>query len=385
LLLRIYLDRGKKRGTYEARKRHRTGLRFGRKAYTSIERALLFKLFKQLRRSQLILRYSYKATSNTFNDDEVIKQTASSRANSGGYSDVFEFAVGAPGIDSAAVFSAAKPSLFLFVIWFAEVTFLSAGAVPPSLNADFETTVTSGRRLSGDGLDYENVSSSSFTTSLLRRWQIGNGKWYQGIGLKAERFSFTPKEMPLPSRLQDYAALISLERFEDDTCVAALTLSPGWYFEKHVTRSAWDIPFEAFSGIPISSGVNGVLGLSNGRFYHHAVPIAGIVWQVTPQARLEAIYPAPALVITSFQNLVFRLGGELYGGGFRTDTSPDGKGVVEYDSYRIGAAVTYSRRSFQLTFGAGVEAERNFDFFRQGQRLHGGGAGYGKFGVEWMY
>lgn len=298
---------------------------------------------------------------------------------------VFEFAVGATGIDCAAVFFALKQILFLVVTWFAEVTFLSAGTMPPAVSADFETNATSGRPLSGDGFTYEEVSSMSLTTSALRRWQIGNGNWYQGIGLKVERFSFTTKEAPLPSRLQDYAAQLSLERFEEGVCVAALTLSPGWYFEQHVTRSALDIPFEVFSGIPISSEVNGVLGVSNGRFYHHAVPIAGLVWQVTPHARIEAIYPAPALVLTSFQKLVLRLGGELYGGGFRTDASRDGNGVVEYDSYRVGATINYSWRGLQLTLGAGREAERNFDFFRQGQRLHGGGASYGKLGVEWPY
>jgi hypothetical protein len=276
-------------------------------------------------------------------------------------------------------------SIVVFVAVLAAGAFLSAGVVPPVGTADFETTVTSGSRIAGAGLSYENVGSESFALSLLRRWQIGSGKWYQGIGLKAENFSFTSKDGLLPSRLQDYAAQLSLERFEEGECVAALTLSPGLYFEKHASRSAWDVPFEAFSGIPISPAINGVLGLSNGRFYHHAVPVAGIIWQVTPHVRVEALYPAPALVVTTSQNLVLRFGGDLLGGGFRTDSSRDGRGVVEYDSYRVGATVSYTWWQLQLTFGAGVEAERNFDFFRQGQRLHGNGASYGKLGVEWTY
>jgi hypothetical protein len=185
--------------------------------------------------------------------------------------------------------------------------------------------------------------------------------------------------------LQDYAAQLSLERFEEGECVAALTVSPGLYFEKQASHSGWDIPFEAFSGIPISSGINGVVGLSNGRFYHHAVPVAGIVWQMTPQVRIEAIYPAPALVVTPSKNLVLRLGGELLGGGFRTDSARGGNGVVEYNSYRAGATVNYTWRQLQLTLGAGMEAERNFDFFRQDERLHGSGAAYGKLGLEWTY
>jgi hypothetical protein len=283
------------------------------------------------------------------------------------------------------VASVLKRILFLVIAAFADVTFLSAGIEPPTMTADLETTVTSGSRIAGAGFSYDDISSTSFAMSLLRRWQIGSGKWYQGIGLNAENFSFTTKDGLLPSRLQDYAAQLSLERFEEGECVASLTVSPGLYFEKHASRSAWDVPFEAFSGIPISSGINGVLGLSNGRFYHHAVPVAGIVWQVTPHVRIEAVYPAPALIITTSQRLVLRLGGELVGGGFRTDSSRDGHGVVEYDSYRIGATVNYTRRRLILTFGVGVEAERNFDFFRQGQRLHGSGASYGKLGAEWTY
>jgi len=301
------------------------------------------------------------------------------------YADIFGFAAAASCLDCAAVLFVSKQIIFLTIIVFTGVTLRSAGIVPPTVSVDLETTATSGSRIAGAGFDYENVSSTSFSTSLLRRWQLGSGKWYQGIGFKADRFSFTQKEEPLPSCLQDYAAQFSLERFEEGECVAALTLSPGLYFERHASRSAWDIPFEAYSGIPISSEVNGVIGLSNGRFYHHAVPVAGVIWQVTPHTRIEAIYPTPALVITSFPNLTLRFGGELLGGGFRTDASRDGKGVVEYDSYRVGATANYSLRGLQLTFGLGLEAERNFDFFHQGQRLHGSGAGYGKLAVEWTY
>jgi hypothetical protein len=73
------------------------------------------------------------------------------------------------------------------------------------------------------------------------------------------------------------------------------------------------------------------------------------------------------------------------GGGFRTDSARNGNGVVEYDSYRVGATANYTWRRLILTLGLGVEAERNFDFFRQGQRLHGSGAQYAKLGAEWTY
>jgi hypothetical protein len=278
---------------------------------------------------------------------------------------------------------ASKQTVLVLAMLLVEATFLPAGVVPPAGSVEFETTATSGSRMSGEGFGADDVRSTSLMASLLYRQQIGDGKWYLGIGLKAETFSFTTKDAPLPSRLQDDTAQFSLERFEGGECVAAITVNPGLYFEKHASRSAWDVPFKAVSGIPISTDFDGVLGLSNGRFYHHAVPIAGIVWQVSPHARLEAIYPAPALVLTTSKDLIVRLGGELFGGGFRTDASC--KGVVEYSSYRVGATVNYQWRGWLLKAGAGVEAKRDFDFFRQEGRLHGSGAGYGKLGAEWTY
>jgi hypothetical protein len=247
---------------------------------------------------------------------------------------------------------------------------------------DSEVSATSDARMDGAGLTGEKVSSTSFSASTLNRWQLGDSQWYAGAGMKAENFSFSAKDGLLPSRLQDYAAQFSLERFEGDESVAALNVHPGFYFEHHASASAWDIPFDAFAGIPIISGWSGLIGLSNARFYHHALPAAGLIWEPTPHLRIEALYPEPAVVLTASRALSLRLGGELGGGGFRTD-APSHAGVVEYDTYRVGATLTYRWRQLQFALDAGVEVQREFDFFHQQQRVHGSGARYGDLSVEW--
>jgi hypothetical protein len=280
---------------------------------------------------------------------------------------------------------ARSPRLSLFAaIFFLTLAAIRPGrAAPPAVTVDAETAVISGVRMVGSGLTANDVGSSSWSASFLERWRQGDGHWYVGTGFKAESFLFSPAGPFLPDRLQDYDAQISIEYFEGDESVAGLTLNPGWYFADHASMSAWDVPFDAFSAIPISRTWSGYVGLGNGRFYHHAIPAAGLIWEPTPQVRLEAVYPEPALVLTPSPAFSLRLGGELIGGGFHTDL-PSHAGVVEYDSYRVGATATYKWKHLQVALDLGVEAERDFDFFRQPQqRVHGSGGRYGDLSVEW--
>jgi len=143
------------------------------------------------------------------------------------------------------------------------------------------------------------------------------------------------------------------------------------------------MPVDLTAGVPIAGPVNGVVGFSNGRFYHHALPIFGLIWTVNSRVRVELAYPEPALVLDLGQSSELRLGGEIVGGGFLSDPKPV-RTVVEYDSYRVGAQWTRTWKSgIKLALVAGVEAERSFDFFRQGRRLHGSGAGYLELNVTY--
>jgi hypothetical protein len=252
-------------------------------------------------------------------------------------------------------------------IRFAALLLATVGLIRAETPAPFEAQF-GGVAASGD--------AHAVTASVLSRHALPVRGWYWGFGFQAEQFSFEGTA-GRPQRLRDMAGVLKVEYFtEDGEPAAALALRPGWYFGEHATGKSWDVPVELTSGVPIMRGLDGVVGFSNGRFYHHAVPIAGLVWTISPRLRVEAIYPEPAVVWTLSARNSLRLGGELSGGGFLLRT-PDGDRVVEYVNYRVGVAWTAKwRAGFETTLGAGVETNRDFDFFRENKKLHESGAGY---------
>lgn len=233
------------------------------------------------------------------------------------------------------------------------------------------------------GVGAPGGSARMVTASWITRRPLALGGWYWSGGVQAENFSFSNDRVIGLRRLQDYAAVLSLEYFAGAENVAALTVRPGWYFENRVSSAAWDIPVELTTGVPLTKSLSGVVGFSNSRFYHHALPIFGVVWTSSPRLRFELVYPEPAVVFTLSPAMQLRLGGELTGAGFLSDARPV-RTVVEYTSYRVGAEWSDTwRPGFKLALGAGVEAERTFDFFRRQGRVHGGGAGYLKISATY--
>lgn len=254
-------------------------------------------------------------------------------------------------------------------------------AAPPAI----ETTATAVAGASasldaGAGTSVRSRADSATVTFLARRQLAGH--WYAGAGAQAETFSFSGGT-GWPDRLQDYAAVLAVDYFEGDESVASLTLRPGLYFGHHATRGAWDIPVDLVSGIPLLKDFDGVAGFSSARFYHHALPVAGFVWTISPAVRLEAVYPEPAVVFTFSRQDTLRLGGELTGAGFLAEL--DGhRSAVEYVSYRIGAEYTSrAGEHCKLALGAGTETDRSFDFFRLHRKLEGHGSGYLKLSVTY--
>jgi hypothetical protein len=248
-------------------------------------------------------------------------------------------------------------------------------AVPPSqeyqLNA---VTLASAHVVDLKGKDYSS-KAQEMSAGFLARTPLIAPSFYLGVGLRAENYYFSEAVSTL-HRLQDYAAVLSVEYFSGEENAAALTLRPGWYFGGRPRATAWDVPVELTAGLPISSNLDGVLGFSNSRFYHHALPILGFVFKVTPRLRVEAVYPEPALVFIINPKTTLRIGGELTGAGFLADAGARST-VVEYASYRLGVELSGEwRRGIDYAVGTGYEAERSFDFFRSLGRLHGHGAAY---------
>ena len=251
----------------------------------------------------------------------------------------------------------------------------SAEETPATVEFELGSSVTGKCALKGPGANATDASSHDVTLSWLGRHALGPKGWYCGFGAQVENYSFSGGPA-WPQRLQDCAAVLSLEYFQGTEKAAVLTVRPGWYFENHPTSAAWDVPVDLAAGFPVMGGINGVLGFSNGRFYHHPLPIFGFLWTANPRVRLEMVFPEPALVVTLGSSTALRLGGALAGGGFLSDPRPV-RTVVEYTSYRVGVEWSKTWPSgFKLALGTGVEAVRNFDYFQEQRRMHGSGAGY---------
>lgn len=260
-----------------------------------------------------------------------------------------------------------------FITLAAAAWFLSNGEIraddPASAtwHSELESAVTGGNTDDGG-------TSTSFSASAWRQWATGWPDTYWLTGLQLDHYTFA--DGPIP-RLQDYAALLGLQYRRNGETAAQLTLRPGYYFAQHARRDAWDIPVDCVTGIPFTDTFNGVIGFSSGRFYHHPLPIFGLVWDPAPHWHCQLVYPEPALEYAASSTLTLRLAGELVGGGFLNDTPSGGTTPVEYSSYRVGLGATQKVTPHcKLGLMLGVEAMRDFDAFRSTGRTHGGAAGY---------
>ena len=145
---------------------------------------------------------------------------------------------------------------------------------------------------------------------------------------------------------------------------------------------AWDVPVDLITGVPLTRQINGVIGLSTARFYHHPLPIFGLLASLGPHTDLQLVFPEPAIIYSPRAGTSWRLRGELDGTGFLAESRP-GRSVVEYASYLVGFEFRSTPRlGRELSVSAGIEAVRSFDYFHEQRRLHGGGTAYVKTGLK---
>jgi hypothetical protein len=276
----------------------------------------------------------------------------------------------------------AAPRIFRLPLALLLGTLLShAETAPPGVEGELSATAAGSCTLDGPAAASVRAGSSRALTAAVRgRRALADRGWYWTGGVQAEDFSFAGGPA-WPRRLRDFAAVFSIEYWQGSEIAAALTLRPGFYFETRPVAAAWDVPVELAAGVPLTDSLSGAVGFSNARFFHHAVPIAGFIWTASPRVRVELVWPEPAVIFDFSRDLRLRLGGELSGAGFLSDAHP-ARTAVEYSSYRVGAELSGAwRPGLRLNLGAGVEAERSFDFFRAQGRFHGGGAPYLRLGL----
>jgi hypothetical protein len=215
-----------------------------------------------------------------------------------------------------------------------------------------------------------------------QRYPLSASSLYWFAGLHGEAYWFESRG-PFPlQHLQGYAAQFGLEYLRNGETAAKITLRPGFYFENDLTGSAWDIPIDFVTGLPVTQDISGIIGISAARFYHRPIPVLGISWLIRPAYRLNLAFPEPSFVIQVKPGVEARLGGTLIGSGYRLDPGSN-YSKVEYTEYRVGPGVTAEvRPGVKLTGEAGYVTARRFDFFEESQRFKTGGAPYVHLGIE---
>ena len=253
---------------------------------------------------------------------------------------------------------------------------------PPAQSVSFSADAAGSAGLvnqAGASLGRQTSAGADF--SFLARTRV-SGPWYAGWGVAADAYAFHGAiGFPL-EHLQDFAGQLSLEYFQGSEAVGEVVLHPGFYFGGHPDAGSFDIPVEAVTGIPLTTGLSGVLGVDDGRLYRDPVPVVGLVWTPTTGIRVEAIYPEPAVIMDLGKEEELRLAGHLTGGGFLVGPKTQ-RTRLEYDSYRVG--LTYARqvgRRLKLSATAGIELERVFDFYRIGRRAEADNAPYAQLSLE---
>ena len=142
------------------------------------------------------------------------------------------------------------------------------------------------------------------------------------------------------------------------------------------------MPFIFTTGVPITEKWSGVIGVSNGRFLHHPLPIVGFNWVASPNVHLGRL-SEPALVVdvkkiskrASRANCSARDSKPIPTRRFPTRQ-------LFFVSDRSHAQVHARASGAAITGGGGYEVGRTFDAYRDSHRWTTGGAPYVQLGVD---
>lgn len=223
------------------------------------------------------------------------------------------------------------------------------------------------------------------------------GHWYLRLGAAYERFDFgTDNETRLPDTLQSIAGVIAVEYVVKNDAAILLESRPGVYFQHDINTGAFDAPTTLAAAIPVFGGdkfylVLGAYGSLLGNY--PVVPFIGAIWHINDQWDLRAVLPEPRLTYKVTEKLHFYVGGELAGGGFKTDRrfvqggQREGRGdvsgtTVTYTDVRAGGGITWEGKPFTVELGGGASLQRQFDYSRADESFETDPAPYVKLTVK---
>ena len=216
-------------------------------------------------------------------------------------------------------------------------------------------------------------------------WPNEGGQWFFRLGATYNRSDFSSTRAPTPDVLQNFNGEVALEYMVDNNQALFIQSHPGFYFSKHVTASAFDMPTDIAGGFTIiHDKVYGFLGITGSilRTSTPVLPIGGILWNIDPKWVLRAIVPQPRLIYNATSNLALWTGGELSGGSYKTDGNSEltperlSGAIVNYYEVRAGGGVTYNLKPVTIEAASGWVFERDFDYPRADLNYSTRGAPY---------
>ena len=216
------------------------------------------------------------------------------------------------------------------------------------------------------------------------------GRWYLKLGVNYSRFDFdTENQTRVPNTLQNISGVIALEYLVKGEVGILLETRPGVYFEHDINSGAFDSPTTLALAYPVFGGdkfyvIGGVAGAL--LWSPNIIPVVGVLWHINDQWDLRGYLPEPRLVYKASDKLQVWVGGELAGGGYKTDhrdVDPHklSGAVVTYTDVRAGAGITLACKPFTVDLGGGVSLQRDFDYNRAGSRFRTDAAPYVKIAV----
>ena len=198
------------------------------------------------------------------------------------------------------------------------------------------------------------------------------GQWFLRLGADYERYDFSiHNETRLPDTLQSAAGIIALEYLYNNQAAFMLETRPGVYFEHKVNAGSFDSPVTLTLAFPLfGNNVYGVVGAYVSALVSPPVfPIGGIDWVINDKWDLRAVFPEPRLIYHCCKDADLFVGGELNGGGYKTDNRNVTPGrlsgaVVTYDQERAGAGFSWKVNPLTIEVAGGYTLQSQFYFNR---------------------
>ncbi|MGI9242688.1 MAG: hypothetical protein ACR2RV_17965, partial [Verrucomicrobiales bacterium] len=165
-------------------------------------------------------------------------------------------------------------------------------------------------------------------------------------GVNYRRLDFDSDSDIIPDHMQGLSALVNFEYLIGGQPAIGLLMSPGFYFIDDINSDSFDIPtifYASWRFTPSFIGIGGA-GYSGLRADNPVIPLAGFIWTISEDVKLNAIFPVASLDFDLNDRTKLSIIGEY--SGIKAYT---GDGVAD-ENYR-DTALSYSEMRAGVQLG----------------------------------